>query len=99
MTEPVPTYPEPAAPTVFTIGHSTRSLAELVSMLRANGVTDLIDVRSYPSSRVHPQWNQLELEESLPPDVRYHWMSRPGVSGGLVSGVSPLVRGVRSERS
>ena len=36
---------------VYTIGHSTRALDELIRMLRNNGVTTLLDVRSYPSSR------------------------------------------------
>lgn len=75
---------------MFTIGHSTRSLAELVSMLRANRVTDLVDVRSYPSSRVHPQWNQLELEESLPPDIRYHWIRDLGGRRHTPAGTSTL---------
>jgi hypothetical protein len=36
--------------TVLTIGHSTRSFDEVLSMLRVNDVTDLVDVRAFPSS-------------------------------------------------
>lgn len=37
--------------TVYTVGHSTRSLPELVAMLRAHGVELLVDVRRFPGSR------------------------------------------------
>ncbi|MFN8390763.1 MAG: DUF488 domain-containing protein [Bdellovibrionota bacterium] len=43
---------------VYTIGHSTRTLDELVSVLRAHGVQHLIDVRAYPHSRTNPQFNR-----------------------------------------
>ena len=42
---------------VFTIGHSTRTLEELVSLLRDSGITLLVDVRSIPRSRAMPQFN------------------------------------------
>ncbi len=55
--------PEP--PRVFTIGHSTRTLAAFVDLLRAHGVTRLVDVRSIPRSRHNPQYNQETLPGSL----------------------------------
>ncbi|MGE5179664.1 MAG: DUF488 family protein [Bacteroidota bacterium] len=42
---------------IYTIGHSTRPLEELVLMLRAFGVTILADVRTIPRSRHNPQFN------------------------------------------
>lgn len=50
---------------VFTIGHSTRSIEEFVALLRESGVELLIDVRRFPMSRRHPQFNQAELSASL----------------------------------
>ncbi len=44
-------------PTVLTIGHSTRSLETFISLLKANGVTRLVDVRTIPRSRFNPQFN------------------------------------------
>ncbi len=41
--------------TLYTIGHSTRPLEELVTMLKDNGVTILVDVRTVPKSRTNPQ--------------------------------------------
>ncbi len=43
--------------TVYTIGHSTRTTAELVALLDAVAVNLLVDVRSIPRSRTNPQFN------------------------------------------
>ena len=50
----------------FTIGHSTRSLDELVAMLRDAGVRVLVDVRKIPRSRTNPQFDRGELAVDLP---------------------------------
>ncbi len=50
---------------VFTIGHSTRTLAEFVALLRQVNVDLLVDVRSIPRSRAVPQFNVETLPESL----------------------------------
>ena len=63
---------------VHTIGHSTRSVDQVVDMLRANEITDLVDVRAYPSSRTFPQWNREAIVAALPPDIRYHWLPALG---------------------
>jgi len=62
---------------VFTVGHSNRSLAEFVALLQEHGIELLVDVRSFPSSRRHPQFNRPALERELPrAGVRYLWMGR-----------------------
>jgi uncharacterized protein (DUF488 family) len=48
----------PRAPRLWTIGHSTRGIDELVAMLRAHGVRHLADVRTVPRSRRHPQFDR-----------------------------------------
>lgn len=48
-----------------TIGHSTRSLDEFISLLRVGGVRLVIDVRAMPRSRTNPQFNGDELGASL----------------------------------
>jgi uncharacterized protein (DUF488 family) len=50
---------------VFTIGHGTRPIAELLECLRDADVRTLVDVRRYPSSRRNPQFNQAALAEAL----------------------------------
>src|SRR5579871_365245 len=51
---------------MFTIGHSTRTLDELVALLHAHGVTQLADVRTVPKSRRHPHFAADALAQSLP---------------------------------
>jgi uncharacterized protein (DUF488 family) len=52
---------------VFTIGHSNRPLEVLISLLRANGVTLLVDIRTVPRSRHNAQYNRETLPGSLQP--------------------------------
>ena len=55
-----------ACPTiVLTIGHSTRSLKELLELLEAHGVEQLADVRTIPRSRHNPQFNRESLAGKL----------------------------------
>jgi uncharacterized protein (DUF488 family) len=51
---------------MWTIGHSTRSLAELVALLREHHVTRLVDVRRLPHSKRHPQFDAAALARDLP---------------------------------
>jgi uncharacterized protein (DUF488 family) len=51
---------------VFTIGHGARSLEELVETLQRAGVETLVDVRRFPESRRHPQFNKESLAAALP---------------------------------
>jgi uncharacterized protein (DUF488 family) len=50
---------------VFTVGHSTRSVKELVEILRAHGVERVVDVRTIPRSRYNPQFNREALSKAL----------------------------------
>lgn len=52
--------------TVLTVGHSTRSLDELVDLLRRNGVEELWDVRTVPGSRRMPHFSAGSLAAELP---------------------------------
>src|SRR6185312_3602623 len=51
--------------TIFTIGHSTRPIAEFLALLQQVDVDLLVDVRSIPRSRTNPQFNADTLPESL----------------------------------
>ena len=51
---------------IYTIGHSTRTLDELVALLREHGVERLADIRRYPGSRRHPHFSKESLSRSLP---------------------------------
>lgn len=59
--------------TIFTIGHSTRSLSELLALLRHAAVEELVDVRSVPRSRRNPHFEGEALQASLPAaTISYH---------------------------
>jgi uncharacterized protein (DUF488 family) len=70
---------------LYTVGHSTRSLSELVELLGHFGVTQLVDVRHYPRSRRNPQFNLERLESELPgAGIVYVW--KGDTLGGLRKG-------------
>lgn len=66
-------------PPIFTIGHSTRPIDEFIELLRANGVKQLIDIRTIPKSRHNPQFNGDALAKSLrAARIRYLHMKELG---------------------
>jgi len=52
--------------TIYTIGHSTRSLEEFVGLLKSNDVHAIADVRRIPKSRRHPHFADILLASELP---------------------------------
>jgi uncharacterized protein (DUF488 family) len=64
---------------VWTIGHSTRSIAELLAALRAYDVELVADVRRYPGSRRLPQFGEAALRASLEAEgLGYAWIPALG---------------------
>jgi uncharacterized protein (DUF488 family) len=73
-----PSHPE--TPVVYTVGHSTRSLAEFIGLLGGFAVTLVADVRTVPRSRHNPQFNR----ETLPRDLAaagIGYVHLPGLGG------------------
>jgi uncharacterized protein (DUF488 family) len=65
--------------TLYTIGHSTRTLDELASALRAHAIETLVDIRAFPMSRRLPHFNRESLENELPKrGIQYVWMKSLG---------------------
>lgn len=52
--------------TIYTIGHSTHSLKDFISMLKSFDIETLVDIRNYPGSKRYPHFNKEALEISLP---------------------------------
>lgn len=50
---------------LYTIGHSTRPIAEFLQLLEENKIALLVDVRTIPKSRFVPQYNQEKLKNFL----------------------------------
>ena len=70
---------EPSA-IVLTIGHSTRTLEEFIGLLRAYGVTRVVDVRTVPRSRHNPQFDEASLPGSLM-NAGFGYVHMPGLGG------------------
>jgi uncharacterized protein (DUF488 family) len=65
--------------TLYTIGHSTRTLEELIELLQDQSIQTLADIRSFPMSRRLPYFNRESLEKTLPQaGVQYVWMKALG---------------------
>ena len=63
----IPTAEEHAksSVTIFTIGHSTHSIEEFMTIVKAHGIELIIDVRTIPKSRHNPQYNSDTLAAAL----------------------------------
>jgi len=51
---------------IWTIGHSTHTLAEFMAMLKSFQIELVVDIRSFPGSRRYPHFNKEALAVSLP---------------------------------
>lgn len=64
---------------IWTIGHSTRSLDELLQALSAHRIELIADVRRFPGSRRLPQFQSAALEAALARhEVAYLWLPSLG---------------------
>jgi uncharacterized protein (DUF488 family) len=87
------------APPIFTIGHSTRTIAEFVTLLRAGPVQLVVDIRRMPRSRANPQYNI----EVLPAELADHQIGYMRIAelGGLRKAIDmpPDTNGFWTNRS
>jgi uncharacterized protein (DUF488 family) len=106
MAAPPPPRYEPAGSPrpdrlLFTVGHSNRTVEDLCSVLAELDIRSVADVRRYPRSRRHPQFDRDDLAGSLlRHGIAYHWLGRD--LGGRVEGsyesymtTTPFARGLR----
>lgn len=64
---------------LYSIGHSTRALQELIAALQGHQIRTLVDIRAFPMSRRLPQFNRESLEKSIPAaGISYVWMKELG---------------------
>ncbi len=66
--------------TLWTIGHSTRTIEELISILGAYEIERLVDVRRFAGSRRYPHFNPEALTASLAA-AGIHYTSMPALGG------------------
>lgn len=69
----------PNAVTIWTIGHSTLPIAPFLDHLSTHGITALANVRRFPASRRHPQFNRDQLAQTLErAGMTYAWFEDLG---------------------
>ncbi len=63
--------------TLYTVGHSNRSIQDLLALLGSAGIQTLVDVRRVPRSGRHPQFNEPQLRVVMSSaGIVYHWAGR-----------------------
>jgi uncharacterized protein (DUF488 family) len=64
---------------LLTVGHGTLPADDFAALLRDAGVDLLVDIRSFPGSRAHPQFKREAMEQWLPDaGIAYRWDRRLG---------------------
>ena len=85
---------------VYTVGHSTRTIAEFVDVLRTGAVQLVVDIRTVPKSRTNPQYNFDAAAENLAPvQLRYTRIAELGGLRGRAREVPEEVNGFWENRS
>jgi uncharacterized protein (DUF488 family) len=87
-----PPTASPRQRVICTVGHSTRSVVELVEILGSAAVACVVDVRSIPRSRATPQFNQDVLQDALQRSgLAYVHLAALGGRRGRTPGVAETV--------
>ncbi|MET9018577.1 DUF488 domain-containing protein [Actinopolymorpha sp. NPDC004070] len=74
-----PTTPTTPTARITTFGHGTATAEATVDLLRGAGISTVVDVRTAPGSRRHPQFSRSELQRWLPEHgIAYRWERRLG---------------------
>ena len=76
--------------TLFTIGHSTRTIEDFLHILKTYRISQLVDVRHYPGSRHCPQFGQDQLIQSLK-NVDIDYISMIGLGGRRKRDINSLL--------
>jgi len=85
---------------ICTIGHSTRSIAEFVDLLRVGEATMVVDVRTVPRSRHNPQYNLDVLAGELAAyQLRHEYIRELGGLRGKAAEIAPEVNGLWRNQS
>lgn len=87
-------------PPIYTIGHSTRSIAEFVTLLQVGAVGMVVDIRKFPRSRANPQFNIDTLPDALSPwQIAYARIEELGGRRAKSKIVPPEINGFWTNQS
>jgi uncharacterized protein (DUF488 family) len=78
--------------TIFTIGHSSRTIEAFIALLRGAGIECLADIRAFPASRFAPQFNKEALADSLK-EAKIGYVHMPALGGRRPKSKSPSPNG------
>jgi uncharacterized protein (DUF488 family) len=78
--------------TIYTLGHSTRDLADFSAVLQAHEIQVLVDIRAFPASKRLPHFNRERLEWWLPEiGIEYQWIKELGGRRKKILAESPNI--------
>jgi uncharacterized protein (DUF488 family) len=84
----------------FSVGHSNRTIEELVQLLRLAEVSVVADIRTFPNSRSNPQFNEDVLPARLADfQIAYDHIPELGGRRGKSRAVPPEVNGLWDNQS
>ena len=84
----------------FSVGHSNRSLAEFLALLRSAKIERLVDIRKMPMSRTNPQFNRDTLPAALGEvQISYEHIAALGGLRGRKPALPPDINGLWKNRS
>src|ERR1700733_14065317 len=87
-------------PPIYTIGHSTRSIAQFVALLQVGSVGMVVDIRKIPRSRTNPQFNIDTLPEALSAwQIDYSHIEELGGRRAKSRTVPPVINGFWTNQS
>ena len=97
---------KPPPRTIFTIGHSTRTIPEFAEMLQSAGANMVVDIRTVPRSRTNPHYNEARsgdgesLAEALAPyQIGYRRIAALGGLRSRQSNIAPDINGYWENKS
>lgn len=74
-------------PTIWTVGHSTRSWDDFLAVLAAHDIQAIADVRRFPGSRRYPWFASDAMAQALPQaGIAYRWLPQLGGRRKVVPG-------------
>ena len=80
-----------------TIGHSAHTLEKFINLLELHGIQTVVDVRSVPASRFHPQFSKRNLSDALArQEIQYVFLGQE--LGGRPSDPTCYAGGVLPEK-
>jgi uncharacterized protein (DUF488 family) len=69
------------APRLLTLGHGTATAEELARLIQGAAIESIVDVRSVPKSRRHPQFWRQEMERWIPDSSGSTYRWEPALGG------------------